>query len=83
MNAQTKGLSLMVTLKVIIALAHVDTNLEEHLLARNVHTLALGGFMANCCVESTMRDACEKGFNVVTLTDCVATTTMRGYKVGH
>jgi nicotinamidase-related amidase len=36
--------------------------------------------MANCCVESTMRDACEKGYNVVTLTDCVATTSHAGQK---
>jgi nicotinamidase-related amidase len=35
--------------------------------------------MANCCVESTMRDAYERGFNVITLTDCVATTSMAGY----
>ena len=27
-----------------------------------------------------MREACEKGFNVVTLTDCVATTSLAGYK---
>ena len=27
-----------------------------------------------------MRDACEKGFNVVTLTDCVATTSLAGYR---
>eukprot|EP00959_Pyramimonas_sp_CCMP1952_P086343 1805907-Pyramimonas_sp.AAC.1 len=27
-----------------------------------------------------MREACEKGFNLVTLTDCVATTSSAGYK---
>ena len=48
--------------------------------AHNIETIALGGFMANCCVESTMREAFEKGFNVVTLTDCVATTSMAGYR---
>merc|ERR1712146_590913 len=32
-----------------------------------------------CCVESTMRTACEKGFNVVTLTDCCATTSQEGH----
>jgi hypothetical protein len=31
------------------------------------------GFLTNCCVESTMRTAYEKGYNVVTLTDCTAT----------
>jgi len=60
--------------------AFPNTNLEEQLKASNIETIALGGFMANCCVESTMRDACEKGFNVITLTDCVATTSTEGYR---
>ena len=56
------------------------TDLEAHLRARGIETVALGGFMANCCVESTMREAFERGFNVVTLTDCVATTSVAGYR---
>ena len=43
------------------------TDLEAHLRAHDIETVALGGFMANCCVESTMREAFERGFNVVTL----------------
>ena len=58
------------------------TDLESHLRAHDIETIALGGFMANCCVESTMREAFEKGFNVVTLTDCVATTSVAGYRHG-
>jgi nicotinamidase-related amidase len=60
--------------------AFPNTNLEEHLAKHGIETIALGGFMANCCVESTMREACEKGYNVVTLTDCVGTTSVAGYK---
>ncbi len=60
--------------------AFPNTTLEAELRAHGVETIALAGFMANCCVESTMREACEKGFNVVTLTDCVATTSLRGWK---
>ena len=37
--------------------------------------VALGGFLTNCCVESTMRSAYERGYEVVTLTDCVAATS--------
>jgi len=59
--------------------AFPGTDLLEKLQARGVETIALAGFMANCCVESTMREACERGFNVITLTDCVATTSMAGY----
>jgi len=40
----------------------------------------LSGFLTNCCVESTMRTAYEKGFNTITLTDCCATTTADGQK---
>ena len=56
------------------------TDLEAHLRAHDIETVALGGFMANCCVESTMREAFERGFNVITLTDCVATTSVAGYR---
>jgi nicotinamidase-related amidase len=43
--------------------------------SRGIKTVAIGGFLTNCCVESTMRGAYEKGFDVVTLTDCVAATS--------
>ena len=37
--------------------------------------IALGGFLTNCCVESTMRTGYEKGYDVITLSDCVAATS--------
>src|ERR1700752_4312645 len=49
------------------------TNLDFILRARGIETIALGGFLTNCCVESTMRSGYEKGFDVITLTDCTAT----------
>merc|ERR1719408_1168386 len=58
--------------------AFPNTNLEAELVARGIETVVLCGFLTNCCVESTMRTACEKGFNVVTLTDCCATTSEEG-----
>jgi len=57
-----------------------DTTLEEELRANGIENLAIGGFLTNCCVESTMRTAFEKGFNTVTLTDCTATTSSEGQK---
>ena len=51
------------------------TNLDFILRSRGIRNVALGGFLTNCCVESTMRSAYEKGFNVFTLTDCVAATS--------
>ena len=37
--------------------------------------MVLAGFLPNCCVESTMRSAYEKGFEVYTLTDAVGATS--------
>ena len=50
-----------------------STNLDFILRSRNIKTIALGGFLTNCCVESTMRTGYEKGYNVITLKDCTAT----------
>jgi nicotinamidase-related amidase len=52
--------------------AFASTNLDFILRSKGIETVALGGFLTNCCVESTMRSAYERGFEVVTLTDCVA-----------
>merc|ERR1712070_663269 len=60
--------------------AFPNTNLEELLIAKGIETVVLCGFLTNCCVESTMRTAFEKGFNTVTLTDCCATTSADGQK---
>jgi ureidoacrylate peracid hydrolase len=53
--------------------AFASTNLDFILRSRGITTIALGGFLTNCCVESTMRTGYEKGFEVVTLKDCTAT----------
>jgi ureidoacrylate peracid hydrolase len=50
-----------------------STNLDFILRSREITTIALGGFLTNCCVESTMRTGYEKGYNVITLKDCTAT----------
>ena len=51
------------------------TNLDFILRSRGISTIALGGFLTNCCVESTMRTGYEKGYKMVTLTDCTATVS--------
>ncbi len=55
--------------------AFASTNLDFILRSKGIQTVALAGFLTNCCVESTMRSAYEKGFEVVTLTDCLAATS--------
>jgi nicotinamidase-related amidase len=51
------------------------TNLDFVLRSNDIETVVLGGFLTNCCVESTMRSAYEKGYDVITLTDCTAATS--------
>ena len=52
-----------------------STNLDFILRSKGIDTIILGGFLTNCCVESTMRTGYENGFRVITLTDCVAGTS--------
>ena len=53
--------------------AFPSTNLDFILRSKGIQTVVLAGFLTNCCVESTMRSAYERGFDVVTLKDCTAT----------
>jgi nicotinamidase-related amidase len=52
-----------------------STNLDFILRSKGIQTVVLGGFLTNCCVESTMRTAYEHGFEVITLSDCTAATS--------
>ncbi|MGH9127766.1 MAG: cysteine hydrolase [Acidimicrobiales bacterium] len=52
-----------------------STNLDFILRSKGITTIVLGGFLTNCCVESTMRSGYEHGYNVITLSDCMAATS--------
>jgi nicotinamidase-related amidase len=52
-----------------------STNLDFILRSKGITTIALGGFLTNCCVESTMRTGYENGYQVITLSDCLAATS--------
>lgn len=52
-----------------------STNLDFILRSKGVRTVVLAGFLTNCCVESTMRSAYERGYEVLTLTDAVGATS--------
>jgi len=60
--------------------AFPGTNLEDELQKRGIETLVITGLLTNCCCESTMRTAYEKGFNVVSLIDCMAASSMDAHK---
>ena len=57
--------------------AFQSTNLDFILRSKGIQTVALAGFLTNCCVESTMRSAYERGFEVITLKDCTAATSQK------
>jgi ureidoacrylate peracid hydrolase len=60
--------------------AFASTNLDFILRSKGITTLVLGGFLTNCCVESTMRSGYENGYQVITLNDCVAATSVEEHE---
>ena len=59
----------------------MSTDLDFILRARGITDLAIAGLLTNCCVESTMRSAYERGYRVVTLVDCTATVSEEEQRV--
>ena len=57
-----------------------STNLDFILRSRKIETIALGGFLTNCCVESTMRTGYELGYDVITIKDCAATVSEEAHR---
>jgi ureidoacrylate peracid hydrolase len=57
-----------------------STNLDFILRSKGNNTIAIGGFLTNCCVESTMRTGYENGYQVITLNDCVAATSLKEHE---
>ncbi len=54
--------------------AFAGTDLDGLLRASDVDTLLLAGFVTHLVVEGTARDAADRGYRVVTLTDCCASS---------
>lgn len=59
----------------------MSTDLDFILRARGITNLAIAGLLTNCCVESTMRSAYERGYRVITLIDCTATVSEEEQRV--
>ena len=60
-----------------------STNLDFILRSRGLDTIAVCGFLTNCCVESTMRTGYERGYKVITLKDCTAATSPEEHEASH
>jgi nicotinamidase-related amidase len=50
----------------------VGTDLDAQLKVRGVDTLVVVGFTTECCVDSTVRDAFHRDYNVFVVTDACA-----------
>ena len=57
-----------------------STNLDFLLRQKGIKNVVLAGFLTNCCIESTMRTAYEHGYNVYTLKDCCAATSVDAHE---
>ena len=52
-----------------------SSNIEEHLRARGIDNLLIGGTATNVCCESSARDAMMLNFKTTMVSDCLATYT--------
>src|SRR3989338_2119478 len=55
-----------------------DTELENHLIDRQINSLLIGGFTTDRCIRETAYASLRKGFTSVVMRDCVSTA---GYKL--
>ena len=53
-----------------------NPDFENHLKSHEIATLVFSGVQTNVCVEATLRDAFNRGFNVVVAENCVASHTL-------
>jgi nicotinamidase-related amidase len=52
--------------------AFYQTELDSYLRARSIDRLILTGVTTQCCVQSTLREAVDRGYYCLTLRDCSA-----------
>lgn len=58
--------------------AFAGTGLADALLAREVNTLLIAGYMTHNCIDSTARDAFHRGYRVGVVADASATRDLPG-----
>lgn len=62
--------------------AFIGTPLEIILRSRGIRTVVAGGLTTDVCVSSTARDAFQRDFDVVTLSDCTAEVSKSRHESG-
>ena len=51
--------------------AFYSTDLDQRLRNRGINLLVVMGTTADCCVSATVREANDRGYDCLVLTDCV------------
>ena len=60
----------------------INTQLESLLRSRGIQTVIVGGLTTDVCVSSTARDAFQREFDTITLSDCCAERTQARHESG-
>ena len=55
--------------------AFCGTDLDSTLRRRGIRNLVLMGLTTDCCIHTTLREALDRGFDCLTLTDCCGAAT--------
>ena len=55
------------------------TDIEAYLTSRGVHHLVLTGLTSNCCIQSNLREALDRGFECAVLEDCCGASTQASH----
>jgi len=60
--------------------AFSNTKLDDILVSKEIKTVIIAGVVSSICVDSTGRDAFEKGYRVIILEDCTCARTVEEQK---
>ncbi len=60
--------------------AFTNTNLEEQLKQMGITDLVFTGLLTNVCIESSVRDAYDKGYRVIVIDDATATIDEKSHE---
>jgi nicotinamidase-related amidase len=62
--------------------AFYQTDLHQILIDRNIRTLFVGGVTTEVCVHTTVREANDRGYECVVLSDCTASYFPEFWRIG-
>lgn len=60
--------------------AFSNTKLDDLLVRKEIDTIVLAGVVSSICIDSTGRDAFEKGYRVIIMEDCTCARTIEEQK---